>query len=139
LNKRLASLAAVFALAVTGLFAPTAAAAAVPIVQDQIVIYEHANMVNEITRVNIAPCTAKGVYWNLNLFDASRISSVQLWVPNPSGTRCNRMLVQSADGPSYTTCISKHKWGIPTFGPEYNDNTWMIWVGHDPRCPSWNA
>ena len=122
--------------------AASASTAAVPIVQDQVVIYQHADYNTEITRRSIATCTAAGDYWQLNLLDASRISSVLLWVPNPTGTRCNRMAIQSADGPWYSVCINKHQWGIPHFGDvpvDYNDNTWMVWVGRDPRCPSWNA
>ncbi len=134
-----AASAALLAVPAEAAPAQTTSVQAVPIVQDQVVIYTHADYKEEITRRSVPTCTASGDYWQLNLLDASRISSVLLWVPNPTGTRCNRMGVQSADGPWYFTCISKWKWGIPNFGPGYNDNTLMVWVAHDPRCPAWNA
>jgi hypothetical protein len=116
----------------------TPAEAAVPIVQDQVVIYEHADYNTEITRRHPASCEAAGDYWNLTLLDKNRISSVLFWVPS-GFTRCNRMAVLSISNVWYSVCINKWQWGIPHFGEGWNDATWEIWVGHDPRCPAWNA
>jgi len=143
MRRKLTTLAAAVAVAFTGLFAPTAQAApaptaAVPIAQDQVVIYEHSNYNTEITRRNIAPCTRTGDYWQLRDADSFKISSVLLWVPKGI-TNCNSMGVQSIGGQWYVKCISQHDWGVSWFGPGYNDYTWMVWVGYNPTCPKWTS
>lgn len=128
-------------LAVPAEAAP-APAAVIPIVQNQIVIYQDDSYRTEIARagVPVGTCSTagKGQYWDLDATYIFKISSVLFWNPTEIST-CNSLWVHNTQNQWWGKCISRHDWGIGWFGPGYNDAVWEIWIGYDPKCPRWTA
>lgn len=143
MNKRLSTLLLVGVVAATAALlavpaeAAPAHAARVPIVQEQIVIYEHVEYKSEITRYNLpSTCTPAGYYFYPNYFDAARISSLLLWVPS-GFSRCNAIYIQNGAGIWHGECIAANKWGMHAVPPAWNDSVSLIQVRRDAGCGGW--
>ena len=122
--------------------AEAATVKAVPIIQNQIVIYQDDSYRTEIARtaVPVGTCSTagKGQYWDLDASYIFKISSVLFWNPTNIST-CNSLWVHNTQNQWWGKCISRHDWGIGWFGPGYNDAVWEIWIGWDPKCPRWTV